>query len=269
MFATLRDNVRLQAIRVKTLAAYRNGEWKNRVIHDNGEPLAEIASELCLPYYHRVMHLTDDPRIFVRKTLHERFMQAHEKLLSQGYRLVAYDGWRSLELQDKLFWYYMRHSTVPHFGQAFEQAFFAGIAPEDTETVKKNFARISHDARICMIEANRMYVSVPSKNPGKPSPHATGGALDVWLHDMDNNPVNLGVPFDYMKEEAGTFYHLKQGRRRFPGDKKVVRARRCLILAMVEAGFTAYGPEVWHFNYGNQMDALVKGTDAQYGYIEP
>jgi len=38
---------------------------------------------------------------------------------------------------------------------------------------------------------------------------------------------------------------------------------------MTKAGFSCYGPEIWHFNHGNQMDSLVKGGMAAYSYIEP
>ena len=73
-----------------------------------------------------------------------------------------------------------------------------------------------------------------------------------------------------MEENAGAFYHLKFLRKRFHGnDKRICANRKILLLAMVKSGFTCYGPEIWHFNYGNQMDALVKGGHACYSYVEP
>lgn len=73
-----------------------------------------------------------------------------------------------------------------------------------------------------------------------------------------------------MKDDAGAFYHLKIRRKRFSGnDAKICRNRNILLMSMVKAGFTCYGPEIWHFNFGNQMDALVKGGIACYSYIEP
>ncbi len=97
----------------------------------------------------------------------------------------------------------------------------------------------------------------------------TGGAIDVWLY-QDGVPVNMGVPFDWMEENAGAFYHFRMNRPRFKGnDGNICERREVLLVAMVEAGFSCYGPEIWHFNYGNQMDALVKGGSAIYSYIEP
>ena len=112
-------------------------------------------------------------------------------------------------------------------------------------------------------------MSWPLTDLCSPSPHATGGSIDVWLY-KDGVPVNLGVPFDWMKDDAGAFYHLKYNRNKFtPNDKQISYHRNLMIYSMVTAGFTCYGPEIWHFNFGNQMDALVKGGNAHYSYVEP
>jgi len=73
-----------------------------------------------------------------------------------------------------------------------------------------------------------------------------------------------------MEDDAGAFYHLKLRRKRFHGnDQEISRSRNILLYAMTQAGFSCYGPEIWHFNYGNQMHALVAGGCACYGYFEP
>ncbi len=137
------------------------------------------------------------------------------------------------------------------------------------DEIKSYFESLSPEAQSVMRDANRTYVSWPSKDPISPSPHSTGGSVDVWLV-QNGKEVNLGVPFDWMEEEAGAFYHLKLSRKRLAGnDQKVCKNRTTMILAMSGAGFSCYGPEFWHFNYGNQMDALVKGGIAKYSYIEP
>lgn len=115
-----------------------------------------------------------------------------------------------------------------------------------------------------------MFVSWPSSDVASPSPHTTGGAVDVWLRDESGKLVNLGVPFDWMEEDAGAFYHLKLHRKPFQGnDQKISWRRSALVYSMAHAGFSCYGPEIWHFNYGNQMHALVSGLTPCYGYIEP
>lgn len=257
-------HMRLQLERFRTLKAYKFGDWRKVSIIENHEPLVEVPSEMCYPYYCRFMHLVDDDRVWLRRGVFERFLKASRALRKQGLELVVYDGWRSLQLQENLFWYYMREFTANKFGRK-EELQEAG----DFTGISQYFASLPPDVRSAMLEANRVYVSWPSKDPGCPSPHATGGSIDVWLF-RDGEAVNLGVPFDWMEKDAGTFYHLKWIRKPFPGnDKRVAQNRTRLILAMIDAGFSCYGPEIWHFNYGNQMDGLVKSTNALYSYIEP
>jgi D-alanyl-D-alanine dipeptidase len=135
--------------------------------------------------------------------------------------------------------------------------------------VKAHFENFPPELRATMIGSNRTYVSLPSKDVLCPSPHSTGCSVDVWLF-KDGKAENLGVPFDWMEKNAGAFYHLKIRRNRFPGnDRLICQNRKLLLLAMIKASLTCYGPEIWHLNYGNQMDALVKGDHAIYSYIEP
>jgi zinc D-Ala-D-Ala dipeptidase len=258
------DYLRLQRIRYLTLHAYRSGDWRKLPIEENNDQLIEVPREISFPYYAREMQLVKDERLYLRREVLSRILQARTMLAAQGFDLVVYDGWRSTELQGNLFWYYMRSFTAAKFGQGdrFEQL-------KGFDEIRDYFNGLSPDLQITMREANRTYVSWPSSDPVSPSPHATGGAVDVWLFKR-GEAVNLGIPFDWMEEDAGAFYHLKLQRKRFRGnDKQICHNREVLLLAMTSAGFSCYGPEIWHFNYGNQMDALVKGGPAIYSYIEP
>lgn len=126
---------------------------------------------------------------------------------------------------------------------------------------KTHFKNFPAELQETMIKANCTYVSLPSVDPLCPSPQATGGAVDVWLF-KNGQAEDLGVPFDWMGEEAGAFYQIGL-------TKRVRQNREILLSAMTKAGFSCYPPEIWHFNYGNQMDALVKGGCAIYSYIQP
>lgn len=258
------DYIRLQYLRYVTLRAYRSGDWRKIPIKDNGQKLVQVPEEMAFPFYARVMKLVVDERMYLREGVLDRVIRVRERLSRFGLDLVVYDGWRSVELQENLFWFYMRAFTAGKFNQKEQFERLDGSAQ-----IKAYFASLSPETRAVIREANRMYVSWPSKDPIAPSPHATGGAVDVWLI-KNGAEVNLGVPFDWMEEEAGAFYHLKLRRKRLAGnDKKICRNRTRMILAMADTGFSCYGPEFWHFNYGNQMDALVKGGCASYSYIEP
>ena len=120
-----------------------------------------------------------------------------------------------------------------------------------------------------MLEMNRAYISWPSADPLCPSPHVTGGSVDVWLH-KEGKPASLGVPFDWMEKSAGAFYHLHPFRRKVVALEAIEIKRRSILLSsMIKAGFTCYGPEFWHFNHGNQMDSVVTRRTAKYSIIWP
>lgn len=257
------EKLRLHYVRYRTVRAYAQGDWRQIPIRENGERLVEIPGEYCYPYYARVMRLVSDERIFLREAVLQRYMRARHLLAVQGFDLVVYDGWRSVELQENLFWYYMREFTAGRFHRKAE---FAAL--QDLAQVREHFLSLPPDVQTTLRDANRTYTSWPSKDPAMPSPHATGGSVDVWLY-QNGAPASLGIPSDWMEENAGAFYHLKLRRARFAADSRVCRNRERLLLAMLAAGFTCYPPEIWHFNCGNQMDALVKGGTARYSYIEP
>ena len=258
------EYLELQRLRYVTLHAYRSGDWRKILIKDNGQPLVQVPESMVFPFYARVMKLVPDERIYLREEVLERVLKAQSWLRDRGLDLKVYDGWRSVELQENLFWYYMRSFTAKRFDQKdqFERL-------DSFDAIRSYFNSLPPELQAVMREANRTYVSWPSKDPVAPSPHTTGGAVDVWLF-QDGQASNLGIPFDWMEDDAGAFYHLKLRRKRFSGvDRRICWNRTKIILSMAKAGFSCYGPELWHFNYGNQMDALVKGGPACYSYIEP
>lgn len=257
--------LKLQWIRFITLYSYKRRDWKEIEINECGQKLVPVPKELSYPFYFNVMKLSEDNIIYLREEVLEKVLVAREALNRIGLDIMVYDGWRSMQLQENLFWYYMNLFTFKRF---MEADFFAGL--DKIEDIKRFFGELSSDMQSKIMKANRTYVSWPSKDPLCPSPHATGGAVDVWLFARYGTPLDLGVPFDWMEDDAGAFYHLKLRRKPFSSnDKKVCKNRKELLIAMSNAGFSCYGPEIWHFNFGNQMDALVKRGVAKYSYVEP
>lgn len=256
--------VNAQVARVRTLLAYRGKSWRNLPIKETGEPLVTVPEKMCHSFYCLEMELIDSPVIFLRRTTLDMYLEARKIMLSLGYDILVYDGWRSLVLQENLFWYYFKQFTVARFNM--QERFVGAKSPQE---IKEGFNQLPESLRLSMKEANKTYVSWPSSDSLSPSPHSTGGSIDVWPY-KNGQPLNLGVPFDWMDDEAGAFYHLKTMRRKFFGNDGVAcHNRNVLLYAMTKAGFSCYGPEIWHFNHGNQMDSLVKGGVAIYSYIEP
>jgi len=252
-----------QVVRIRTLLAYQKS-WRQIPIKEGNEKLVLVPKESSYPFYAREMKMTDDEDIYLRESVLSIFLYAKNRIRDIGYDLKVYDGWRSLELQENLFWHYMKQFIAPRFSQ-LEKRFSQAVKPMEIKSV---FLELSPTYQETLREATRTYVSWPSADPKSPSPHTTGGAVDVWLY-KDDRPVSLGIPFDWMEESAGAFYHLKFRREKFPGDKSVCFHRNLLIYIMTRAGFSCYGPEIWHFNYGNQMHSLVTGKTSCYSFVEP
>ncbi len=255
----------LQFIRFRTLWAYRFNDWRNVPIKECGENLVPLPIHQKYPFYAKEMGLTQDERVFLREEVYDRYLVARDFVARRGYDLVVYDGWRSLDVQKNLFWIYLKEFTVERFH--LQEKFSKTKTPRE---IQECFNSLPEDTQEVLREANRTFVSWPSDHLEKPSPHFTGGSVDVWLH-RDGHPVNMGVPFDFMEIEAGAFWHLKffKPKTNIKITREVAERRTLLVYAMWSAGFSCYPPEFWHYNYGNQMDAMVKGCFAKYGPIAP
>lgn len=255
--------LKVQFVRVKTLIAYKKS-WRQIPIKENKEPLVLVPEDVTHPFYAIDMKMTSNKCVYLRKSVLDKFLLARKMLMNVGYDLKIYDGWRPNRLQESLFWYYMKEFIIPKFPQ-IKKCFDQAVSPQN---IKEVFYQLPLNVQETLREANKTYVSWPSVSLESPSPHTTGGAIDVWLY-KNEKPATLGIPFDWMEESSGAFYHLKIKRKKFLGDKQVCLNRNMLIYAMVKSGFSCYGPEIWHFNYGNQMHSLVTGEKAIYSYVEP
>lgn len=105
------------------------------------------------------------------------------------------------------------------------------------------------------------FVSEPSTDPLNPPPHLTGGAVDVTL-TYRCAPLALGTLFDaFTSQAASAALEITPG---------VVRElRRLLTARMLDAGFTGYQQEWWHFEHGTQRWAAVRGERPRYGPASP
>lgn len=88
--------------------------------------------------------------------------------------------------------------------------------------------------------------------------HATGGAIDLTLRDLgDGTLLPMGAEFDEMGPAAHTDHFERQlAEGAIAADDPRLLARRRLYWAMVDAGFSNYAYEFWHFDFGNQMHVM-------------
>jgi zinc D-Ala-D-Ala dipeptidase len=192
------------------------------------------------PYWARAEGAVD--ALLVREGVGVRLAAVDARLKPRGLKLFLYDAWRPLAVQ-------------AYFHDVWMPAELRRRRPE-------------LEGAALTAEVER-YWAAPSQGPGRPAPHATGGAVDLTIALADGTPLFMGSVFDDVTELA----HLD----RFEADDgfsyshEEARAnRRLLFWLMTEAGFSSHPNEWWHFSYGDQMWAAKTGAPAAlYGLAEP
>ena len=102
---------------------------------------------------------------------------------------------------------------------------------------------------------SRRFVAYPEILPNRPTPHSTGGAVDVTLFDIATGDVlDMGSGFDEPVDASVCDYF-----ERHPHPIYTER-RRTLFHAMSVSGFANYPGEWWHFEYGTLRWAAATGA---------
>ncbi|ATJ81145.1 M15 family metallopeptidase [Halomonas beimenensis] len=176
----------------------------------------------------------------VREGVYRRLL-AVARALPEGLSLLVLDGWRPWRVQQHLF-----------------------------ETLQEAIRERHPSLDEATLEARtREFVALPSRDPEAPSPHLTGGAVDVTLCDPDGLPLPMGTLFD----EAAPASHTAALEPLEAPDETQRRARdnrRRLYHAMRSQGFTNLPSEWWHFDFGDPLWAHYGGqAEAHYGPTEP
>jgi len=100
----------------------------------------------------------------------------------------------------------------------------------------------------------------PYDQPAPPG-HCTGGAVDVAIHDMEGNPLDVISPTTGW-EAAYTWSEKISDEAR--------RNRMMMVHAMLNAGFSNCRDEYWHYSYGESAWAVRVGErECPYGWAHP
>lgn len=205
-------------------------------INENDEPLIDVRE-------YGGIHIGPSPEIddnqdftFMRKGVYERLLYA-QSLLPAGIEFCLYEAYRSLELQKMLFEERCRRLQFqkPHF--SYEEIF--------KEAIKLVSPVLNLDGS----------VNIP--------PHATGGAIDVYLVNIDGSLIDMGMhPKDWMDDITGVL-SLTQSDI-ISAEAQIHRDMMSNVLE--SAGFVNYPNEFWHWSYGDRYWAYMTQNDyAIYG----
>ncbi len=192
----------------------------NRVrVIDNQERLVELASVLPV--------LRDFAVPFARESV-ARMLDLAQSHLPRGLNLGLREAWRSIERQKFVY-----------------DRYFEKLRLEDPRRSYATLRRMT----------NRFYAPYDQKAPPG---HTTGGAVDVWLLDARNEPIDL-------HGEGERFLNAPTFKPGLPAP--ISEGRKVLFDALVRAGFTNCRDEWWHYSYGDSAWAVRLGlTECKYGF---
>lgn len=183
------------------------------------------------------------PELYLRRTVAAKLISVNARLAPMGMELFLFDAWRPQAVQR-----YFHDDWFPRW-------------------LKARRPELEGQA---LVEEVEHYWAAPSAGAGSPSPHSTGGAVDLTLiFSETRQPLFMGGMFDDVTEDAWT-----DAFERKPiismSDAEAQANRRLLYWLMSEAGFANNPTEWWHFSHGDQLWAKLGGHPAaSYGGCNP
>jgi len=193
------------------------------------------------PYLQRIPGAISE--LYVRHSVGAKLIGVNARLADAGLELYLFDAWRPQVVQR-------------HFHDVWFPAWLRQRAPH-------------LDGQQLVNEVEK-YWAAPSAGDGSPSPHATGGAVDLTLRFIATaQPLFMGGLFDDVTEDAWTDAFENKPVVSM-SDEEARANRRLLYWVMAEAGFANNPTEWWHFSWGDQMWAKLRSEPAAlYGACDP
>jgi len=207
-------------------------------IEENSEELIDIIdqSDILFGPSPEIPDNTDYTKM--RKTVYLKLLEA-QKNLPLGFKLCLYEGYRSLDLQKKLFEdrYNLVNSNNPTM--------------EHNEIFWETAKLVSP---VTNLDGSR---NIP--------PHSTGAAIDVYLVDSNGEIIDMGIrAADWMQDIDGSISKTNSSIISLTAKHN----RQIMSDALTKAGFVNYLGEYWHWSYGDRYWAYFsQKSKAIYGTI--
>lgn len=190
---------------------------------------------------------------FFRETGIKKLLQVQEKLQSikPGFSLKIFDAYRPLKVQIFMIEYDKNKEAFKKYAVEFK--FLTKTEKDDiTNLVLTYWSPVREN-----------YIQ-------RPTPHSTGGAIDLTIVDGDGIEIDMGTKIDHLGVESNRYYFDEKE----DSQSKVYALNRKLLEdVMTSVGFTQLPTEWWHYSFGDQIDAAAKSSDdnikaAIYGIYE-
>ncbi|MEP4669915.1 MAG: M15 family metallopeptidase [Cyclobacteriaceae bacterium] len=211
--------------------------WQEIPIQECGEPLVSLTNSplskiQLIPFYYYRGITGALNHILCRESVYEKLRTAANHL-PENHSLLIWDAWRPYAVQQYLY-----------------------------DEFKNTIKRLNPIGNVN--DLGSQFVSIPSIDVNKPSPHFTGGSVDLTILDKSGKPLEMGTAFDHFGDESNTQFFSDN----ISSQGLLIHQNRKLLLdIMVESGFQNYDMEWWHFDYGNQFWGAKTGEIAKYGLI--
>ncbi len=191
-------------------------------IQENGDELVKIEPSermKCRSMYFEAKIEGSLPDIWLRKNVVHRLGVALN-FLPKNLGILLLDGWRPYEVQMAL----------------------RNLVAQDLKDSQPHLSDVD------LLRLLNQFVAEPRQQLDSPSPHLTGGSVDLTLFDVETGEIlNMGTDFDSPEPESWTAAFEGQA------NDEVIQHRRYLYNAMILSGFTNLPTEWWHFDFGNQL----------------
>ncbi len=218
-------------------------KWKNVEINECHEKLVslnDISPQLMVSEEYYKKEIPGAIKgCYVRETVASLLLEASKKL-PDGCSFIIFDAWRPPEVQKYLFDQYVNK-------------------------LKNDFISLKEKD---IIEMAEQYVSLPSINPDRPSPHFTGGAVDLTIIDDKGKYLFMDTEFDSFCQQSHTRYYekkIEEGIKLSLTEINWCLNRRLLYNIMASVGFSNFSHEWWHYDFGNQPWGYYQRKKARYG----
>jgi D-alanyl-D-alanine dipeptidase len=112
------------------------------------------------------------------------------------------------------------------------------------------------------------FIAKPKPGTEAPTPHMTGGAVDLNLRYQEGKLVDFGHQGGSQKSLTDYYEGYGADNHLLSEDNAQI-ARRILYWTMEDQEFANNPTEWWHYSYGDQMWAMFRGEPAAvYGAVE-
>jgi D-alanyl-D-alanine dipeptidase len=193
------------------------------------------------PYWRRADGATE--RLWLRAAVADRLVRVNVRAGQAGLELFLFDAWRPRSVQ----------------------AYFHDVwMPAE---IRRRDPSLSGVALLRQVER---YWSAPTGDADSPAPHAAAAAVDLTLRWKGGQMLWMGSLFDDVTALAHRDrFETPEADSLCFSDLEARANRRLLHWLMIEEGFAGHPDEWWHFSWGDQMWAALKGAPAaHYGLAD-